>query len=123
MIGAGIIGTVILGFVQDRTIDRNIDAYDKVNHTALHSAYVTEEKMSILGDYKALNLEKLSRAGEQEQQTVLGIQNKAKKQALRTVALFPIGMLLYYVVLLFYFKSKGGYKVVALPHKKEMPAM
>ncbi len=38
----------------------------------------------------------------------------------KTVALFPAGMLVCYLLLMLYFRSKGGYKVVLL-NKKEIP--
>ena len=39
---------------------------------------------------------------------------KAKKEALTTVAIFPVIMLITYLFLIFYYKSRGGYKVVDL---------
>lgn len=114
MIGAGVIGAVILGFFQDKTTDVNLKQYDANNNTALHSTYVTQEKKSIFGDYQSVNLAKLSEAPEKEKQSVIAIQDDAKKDALKTVALFPIGMLICYVLLSLYFKSKGGYKAVLL---------
>lgn len=73
-----------------------------------------------MGKYDALDLTRLSRADQKDQQTVTGIQENAKKEALKTVALFPIGMLASYIMLIFYFKSKGGYKAVLLPGKKSL---
>lgn len=114
MIGAGVIGAVILGFVQDKAIDANVRDYDTANKTALHETYVTEEKQSIFGDYRALDANKLTGASPQEKHTVQSIQEDAKKDALKTVALFPIIMLVSYCLLIMYFKSRGGYKVVVL---------
>ena len=118
MIGVGVIGTVFLGFVQDKTIDRNLSAYDQQNNTELHSEYVTESKESIFGAYTALDAEKLSTAEPEDQQVVASVQEDAKKDALKTVAIFPIGMLITYLLLMWYFKQKGGYKVVLLPNEK-----
>lgn len=123
MIGAGVIGAVILGFVQDKTIDKNLYAYDQANETALHSAYVTESRQSIFGDYNALDVAKLSEADEAEQETVVTIQEGAKKEALKTIAIFPIGMLICYLILMLYFRLKGGYKVVLLPQDKNVPSV
>ena len=122
MIGAGVIGAVILGFVQDKTIDSKLNAYDLQNKTALSTTYLTKEKTSIFGNYSAIDLTKISQAPEQDKNKVLIIEEVAKKDALKTVALFPVGMLLCYLGLLFYFNSKGGYKVVLLqkPKLKEM---
>jgi len=114
MIGAGVIGAVILGFVQDKTIDTNLKQYDKQNHTTLHSTYVTDLKSSIFGDYQSINLTRLSEAPSVEKQSVITIQDEAKKEALKTVALFPVLMFICFLVLIFYFKSRGGYKAVAI---------
>lgn len=123
MIGAGVIGAVILGFVQDKTIDANLSAYDTKHNTALHSAYVTEEKESIFGSYKALDMTALQKAGEKEKQTVLAVQENAKKEALKTIAIFPVGMLICYLLLMLYFRYKGGYKVVLLSKEKSIPSV
>ncbi len=122
MIGAGVIGAVILGFIQDKTIETNISAYDKANNSALHTTYVSDEKTSIFGNYRALDVAKLSQANEADQKTVTTIQEEAKKNALKTVAIFPIIMLLSYIGLMVYFKSKGGYKVVLLDKKEPVSA-
>jgi MFS family permease len=114
MIGAGVIGTVILGFVQDKSIDNNLRAYDQKNNSALHATYATEQKRSMFGTYQAIDTKKLEAAPAEEKTTVITVQSEAKKGALKTVALFPVGMLVCYVLLMLYFKSKGGYKAVEL---------
>ncbi|HET9486070.1 MAG TPA: MFS transporter [Chryseosolibacter sp.] len=121
MIGAGIIGTVILGFIQDKSIDRNISEYDQKNNTELHDQYVTETKQSIFGTYQAIDAAKLDRAAEQDKNVVTSVKEGAKKEALKTIAIFPIGMLITYLLLMFYFKQRGGYKVVVLPGDKTSP--
>jgi MFS family permease len=124
MIGAGVIGAVILGFVQDKTIYNNLNAYDVQNKTTLSASYLTQPKSSIFGNYTAIDLNKRSQAPQQDKKKLLTIEEGAKKGALKTVVLFPLGMLLCYLGLLFYFKSKGGYKVVLLPKKNEqIPAI
>ena len=117
MIAAGVIGAGILGFIQDKSVDKNILAYDKANSTNIHSTYVTENKTSFFGDYKALDQNKLATASADDNVTVTGIRDTAKKEALRDIVIFPIIMLVSYVLLIFYFRSKGGYKAVVL--KKE----
>jgi MFS family permease len=112
MIGAGVIGAVILGFVQDKEIDANLQAFDNINQTSLHSAYVTESKQSIFGDYQALDMSLLQTATPEEKEAVLTVTEGAKKEALKTIAIFPIGMMLCYLALMLYFRYKGGYKVV-----------
>ena len=114
MMGVGVIGAVILGFVQDKQLDQNLAAYDQKNNTELHSTYITEQKTGLFGSYKALDGAKLGSASPEVIQTINGVQNDAKKNALRTVVLFPVFMLVSYLGLFFYFKSRGGYKQVLL---------
>lgn len=118
MIAAGVIGAVILGFAQDKTIDSNLSAYDTVNNTSLHSTYATDQKTSIFGDYRSVNNALLAEASLAEQKTLQNIQEEAKKEALQTVAIFPIIMLVGFLLLMLYYRSKGGYQVVVLPEKE-----
>ncbi len=114
MIAAGVIGAGVLGFIQDKSVDKNILAYDKANNTGIHSAYVTEGKTSVFGNYRALDQSKLATASEEDNATVTGIRDTAKKDALRDIVIFPIIMLVSYVLLILYFRSKGGYQAVVL---------
>jgi MFS family permease len=114
MIAAGVIGAGIVGFIQDRSIDKNILAYDKVNNTSLHTTYVTESKTSFFGDYRAVDQTKLTQASTQDVETVTAIQDSAKKSALRDIVIFPLIMLVSYIVLIIYFRAKGGYKAVVV---------
>ncbi len=120
MIAAGVIGAGILGFIQDKKVDSNIFAYDKANNTSIHSTYVTENKTSFFGEYQALDQNKLAAATALEKTTVTGIRDKAKKDALRDIIIFPLVMMVSYILLIVYFKSKGGYKTVLL--KQELAA-
>jgi MFS family permease len=114
MIAAGVIGAGILGFIQDSSIDKNIQAYDQQNNTAIHQTYITETKTSVFGDYGALDQTKLSQAPPEDVATVTTVRDEAKKDALKYIALFPVGMLVCYLLLILYFKQKGGYKPVLL---------
>ncbi|GAA4324574.1 MFS transporter [Mucilaginibacter gynuensis] len=114
MIGAGVIGAVILGFVQDKSIDTSLRTYDQKNNTALHSTYATDQRTSMFGKYQAIDVTKLAQAAPSDRETVTTVQETAKKGALKTVALFPIIMLVSYLLLMLYFKTRGGYKAVVL---------
>jgi hypothetical protein len=114
MIAAGVIGAGILGFIQDKSVDANILAYDNAKGTQIHSTYVTEHKTSVFGNYEALDQDKLSKASPAEVATVTTIRDDAKKEALRYIVAFPLIMLACYLLLIFYFRSRGGYKAVIL---------
>ncbi|MES2377868.1 MAG: MFS transporter [Bacteroidota bacterium] len=122
MIAAGVIGAGILGFIQDKSVDQKITGYDAKNNTAIHSTYVTEQKTSLFGDYKALDQTKLATANATEQLTVTTIRDAAKKEALRYIVVFPLIMLVSFILLILYFRSKGGYKAVLLSKVEEPEA-
>jgi MFS family permease len=60
MIAAGVIGAGILGFIQDSSIEKGIKKYDVANNTSLSQNYVTVEKTSVFGDYRAIDQQKLA---------------------------------------------------------------
>lgn len=113
-VGVGVIGAVILGFVQDKQLDTNLARYDEMNGTALHSTYVTVEKTSLFGAYKVIDPLKMWDASPASLRTIKEVREEAKKDALRTVSLFPVIMLAGYVFMILRFRSKGGYKAVLL---------
>jgi len=113
MITVGIVGAVFLGFVQDNQIDKNLRAYDDIHSNSLHQQY-TQEKESIFGTYTALDNAKLEQAPGNDQKVVETIQLKAKKSALRTVAILPVIMTVCFIILYLYFLKRGGYKAIKL---------
>lgn len=117
MIAAGVLGAGILGFIQDKSVDANVRAYDVKNNTALQTTFLTDEKTSVFGNYRALNQDKLAEANEEQRTAIADIQATAKKGALLDMVIFPIVMFLSYLALIIYFRSKGGYAAVVL--KKE----
>ena len=114
MIAAGVIGAGILGFIQDSSIEKGIKKYDITNNTSLSTTYVTEEKTSVFGDYRAINQQSLATASDEEKVAITKVQGHAKKEALQSVIIFPLLMFVSYMVLILYFKRKGGYKAVIL---------
>lgn len=114
MIGVGIIGAVFLGFVQDKEIDKNLAQYDKQHQVTLQQEYVTLEKKSIFGTYKAIDVSKIKNADEADKEIIQIAQLKAKKGALKTVAILPVIMLIFFILLFLYFKRQGGYKPVEI---------
>jgi MFS family permease len=109
MLSVGILGTVFLGNIQDVAIEKQL----KIENPTLSSQIVVE-KNSIVGKYKAVDPELRSKLSVDQKQFIGTIEKKASKNALLTVAVFPIIMLISYIFLIYYFKRKGGYKVVDL---------
>jgi MFS family permease len=115
MLSVGVLGAVFLGNIQDRQIDRELVA----SQPALHEKVAATEKVSIFGRYKPIDQEKLATLEQDEKQAVESVVSSAKKSALMTVAIFPAIMLVCYLILIFYFKAKGGYKPVELEVQRE----
>ena len=118
MIAAGVIGAGILGFIQDSSIEKGIKKYDVTNNTTLSNNYVTVEKTSVFGDYRAIDQQKISAASADEIATITGVQQKAKKEALQNIVIFPVIMFISYMALILYFKRKGGYHAVVLQQQE-----
>ncbi|SKB33917.1 Major Facilitator Superfamily protein [Parapedobacter luteus] len=114
MISAGVLGAGVLGFLQDKRADGNIVLHDAEHHTSLHSTYLTEKKTSLFGEYQALDFEKLEKAPQEDKDAIVAMQESAKKLALRDIVVFPVVMLAAYLLLILYFKQRGGYKIKML---------
>ncbi len=114
MLAVGIVGNPFLGYFQDTAVNANLVAYDTANNTELHDTYVTLDKTGVFGKYEALDGAALAEAPEADRTAVAQVQSAAKKDALKTVAIFPIFMLVCYLGLILYFRTKGGYKPVDL---------
>jgi MFS family permease len=114
MLAVGIVGNPFLGYFQDRNIDTHIQAYDRTNQTDLHDTYVIQEKTGVFGRYMSLDNDKLAEAPPEDLEPIQEIREDAKKGALSTVALFPLIMFVCYLVLIFYFRTRGGYKPIEL---------
>jgi MFS family permease len=110
MLAVGILGAPLLGNVQDKEVDKSLST----TNSAIHAKVAGAKKTSLFGEYQPLDEEKVKTLSEEEKKTITDTQAVAKKNALKTVALFPIGMLVCYVLLLLYYQSKGGYKPVDL---------
>jgi DHA2 family metal-tetracycline-proton antiporter-like MFS transporter len=116
MLAAGIVGSPVIGGVQDSAMVKHIAEYDAKNNTQL-SAAVTSEKDGMFGKYIAVDPEKRGTIAGEDKAVVDKIDADSKLEALRTIAILPVLMLLVYLGLLLYFRSRGGYKPVVLDIK------
>jgi len=118
MLGVGILGGPWLGYVQNTTIEDRL----KANHPALYEQVMGEPRQSMFGSYRAIDEAKLGTVvdnGSAEQQEQIGEQieqsrSQGKSQALFKVAVLPLFMLICYLGLIVYFRSKGGYRPINL---------
>jgi MFS family permease len=110
MLGVGIVGAALLGNIQDKEINRVM----REQHPALLDKVLGKESLSVFGSYQPLDEKKVETMSAGDKKIIGDIQNAAKKNALFTTAIFPCFMLVSYLILIFYFKAKGGYKAQVL---------
>lgn len=110
MLGVGIIGAALMGNIQDNATDAAL----RDQAPALHAQVVGPEKLSLFGVYRSLDPTKLEALPPAEVETIDAVRADAKKSALVKVTVFPLTMLVCYLVLLGYFKTRGGYRAETL---------
>jgi MFS family permease len=110
MLGVGIIGGPLLGNLQDKTVESTL----REKHPAVYEQVLTKEKSSLFGTYRTADETKLASATEEVKKELKEVQERAKQPTLKTVCMFPALMLLVYLLLLLFYKSRGGYKPVSI---------
>ena len=110
VLGMGIIGSPFLGVLQDREIDKQL----KTEHAAIHQRVEGEAKPSIFGDIPSLDATAVASLGKDDAKTLKDIQAQKKQGSFGKIAVLPAFMLLIYLGLFFYFRSRGGYKPVEI---------
>lgn len=114
MLAVGILGTPFIGYLQETTATHTLQAKDPVVYQQ-----VTAKKSwllsPVLGDYTAIDPGKTATVQTAEGKDALKSAEVAGQfSALGKMAMFPGFMLCCYLILIFYFKSKGGYKPVQI---------
>ena len=109
MLSVGILGGPMIGAFQEKNVTDSIAE----SQPAIIEA-IAVEKSYVLGEYKAVDPAKLGALPQAQQDMLQPIIEESTQGALKKVALFPILMLVGYIGLHLYFKSRGGYKPVEL---------
>ena len=110
MLAVGILGAPFIGYLQETSATKQLE----VANPALYET-VTVEKNYLLGAYQAIDpVKSAAITDDTAQAAIQSATTTGQFSALGKMALFPVFMLACYLALLMYFKSKGGYKPVAL---------
>jgi MFS family permease len=105
MLSVGVLGGSWIGAQVEKTAQVSIEkAKPGIYET------VSKEDSYILGKYNAVDAEKVAALGEEEAAEVTHLSAAAKQKAFKKVAVLPILMLVSFLGLILYFKSRGGYK-------------
>lgn len=114
MLAAGIVGSVLLGAAQDNSTREGLKRHDAQHQSALTETYLTQEKVSVFGKYKALDEAKVATAPEADKAVLAGLSTGAKKDALKEVALLPVLTFIIFLGMVLWFRRRGGYKPVVI---------
>ena len=109
MIAVGVLGNPGIGILQDQAFDQKM----KQDDAAIHAQVMTQ-KEGMLGVYNALDQEKKEELTDEQQDTVKLVVNQTRQATLAKIAILPAIMFLCYLSLIFYYRSKGGYKAEVL---------
>ncbi|MDP6893016.1 MAG: MFS transporter [Verrucomicrobiota bacterium] len=106
MLTVGVVGGPLIGKMQE---DSAKSAFEAAEYET-----ISKKDTFLLGDYTAVDTKKVEALGEEKAKEINNKVKVAKQGALATITIFPIVMLICYIVLFIYFKGRGGYKTVEL---------
>jgi MFS family permease len=110
MLAVGVLGSPFLGYMQESSATQQL----KAANPALYQQ-VTSTHNFLLGDYQAIDPAKSAAVTDEKSKADLQAATTAGKfSALGKMATFPAFTFACYLVLMLYFKSRGGYKPVQL---------
>jgi len=109
MLTVGILGGPFIGYLQESSVTSAILTELPATHEQ-----VTQESDYLLGQYTALNGAAVAELPEEIKAQVTAIQERQTQGALAKMCMFPAFMLVCYIGLILYFKSKGGYQPKSL---------
>ncbi|HXE53193.1 MAG TPA: hypothetical protein VN541_09275, partial [Tepidisphaeraceae bacterium] len=111
MLAVGVVGSTVLGAMVDKRVDTNLHQ----DAPAVYSMVTDAQPTTVYGmTYHPLDERKIATIPATDQQKLTEIRGATKQGTLKTVAILPCIMLVGYLVLIFYFLSKGGYKAQQL---------
>jgi len=107
MIAVGVLGGDVLGTLVDYRVDHRLE-----QNAAIHAVVTKPDETTKYGmKYHDLDHAKLAALPADQKAEVELIRGETKQTTLKIVAILPAIMFCCYLALIFYFLSKGGYKV------------
>ena len=112
MLAVGILGAPFLGYMQESTTTQQLRAADSALYEQVK---MVPSPKYLLGTYEAIDPDKKAAVMDDKAAAEIKTAETAGKfSALGKMAMFPLFTFACYLALLGYFKSRGGYKAVAL---------
>lgn len=115
VLGMGILGAPLMGYY----LDKGIDADLRTEVPAIHEKVSGPEKPTMFGALPSIDNAAVNELEEDQKDAYQAVVNQNKKLAFFRQAALPGFLLICYLVLFFYFKSKGGYKPIEIGHEDE----
>jgi len=118
MLSAGLIGSPGLGYAKDRFTSESLNATAPAVYAANKST--TESKFLFLAPVTAVDGKKLEEAkkagdkGTAEQKAIVAANQAGDRATLKADSFIPLTMAAIYLLMLFYFKSIGGYRALKI---------
>ncbi len=109
-LGMGVIGAPLMGIWQDTDIDKTL----REQHPAIHAKVQGKETVNLIGSAPSVDAQALTQLPAAEQTVVTDVQNRFKKMTFARTALLPAFLLLCYLLIFLWFRSRGGYRPVEL---------
>ncbi len=106
----GVLGSPFIGYQQDQDMHARL----KADHAPLLAKVDGGVKDSIFGKAPTIDQDKIKELDEASAKELAAVQADSKRGAFADIAVLPAFMLLCYLVMWFYYRSRGGYKPVAL---------
>ncbi len=106
----GVLGSPFIGYQQDQDMHARLSK----GHTALLAKVEGEAKSSIFGSTPSLDQAKIKALDATATAELNAVQAESKRGAFAKIAILPSFMLACYLIVFFYFRSKGGYKPIAI---------
>lgn len=111
----GVLGAPGIGYFQDVAVDKQLAQ----SQPALYEKVKDEPKQSIFGLAPSLNQAAIKNLTGDDKKVLEDIQNHNKKATFLGIAVLPAFMLVCYLGMFLWFRSRGGYKPVAIGHGVE----
>jgi MFS family permease len=109
MIAVGTLGGPAIGTLQDTDYNRVVQQAAPEAHSV-----VAETKTGLFTDYEYVDKTNFEQLGDEQQEQLAALERETKQHALAKIAVLPVIMLVCYLGLIAYFRSRGGYKAKVL---------
>ncbi len=110
MLSVGVLGNPFLGAMQDNDLDSRLLA----ENPSLHARISMPEQSRYLFRFQPLDKQKIEQLPVAQREEVEIIISSTNQGTLAKVAILPMIMLVCYLVLIFTFRKRGGYRAVEL---------